>query len=400
VTELSRAGLAQLHDRLAAHVAAGQMPGIAALVARGDDVHVELLGTQSFAAPAPLRRDSIFRIASLTKPVTAVTALTLVEDGTLRLDDPIDDLVPELANRRVLRAVDAELGDTVPAHRSIAVVDLLTSRMGFGSVMAEDESFPIQRAEAALGLHSISGPPWPPGVLLVDEWIAALGSLPLMHQPGERWLYNTSTQVLGVLIARAAGQELGTVMHERVFGPLGMRDTGFFVPPDKLSRFTTLYSPDAETGELSLTDEPEHSHWSGPPAFPDGSGWLVSTLDDFWAFAATFAPGGASHTQVLGDDTLARMTADHVTPAQRAGMGMFFPDHASWGLGFEVPARGCETRPPPCGVGWDGGTGTSWRTNAHHRTTGILFTQRALTAPGPPPVYDDFWAGVNAAAGI
>jgi len=400
VSGLSRDGVAHMHDLLAAHVARRQMPGLTALVARDDDVHVEVIGTQSFTDPTPLARDSIFRIASLTKPIAAVTALALVEDGTLRLDDPIDGLVPELANRRVLRAIDAELDDTVPARRSIALADLLTFRMGFGSVMAEPDSFPIQRAEAALGLRSIGGPPWPPGPLDVDGWIAALGSLPLMFQPGERWLYNTSAQVLGVLLARAAGTDLGTLMHERIFGPLGMDDTGFFVPPHKLGRFTTFYASDPESGELSVLDEPDHSHWNRPPAFPDASGWLVSTIDDYWKFVAMLAAGGTRDgVRVLTEATVARMSADHVTPAQRAGMEVFFPEHASWGLGMEVPASGSETTPLPCGYGWDGGSGTVWRTNTHHGTTGILLTQRALTSPEPPQVYDDFWTGVTAATG-
>src|SRR5262249_2398289 len=201
---------------------------------------VEVLGTPSFTDPTPLGRDAIFRIASLTKPITAVTALTLVEDGTLRLDDPIDDLVPELANRRVLRAIDAELDDTEPARRALTVADLLTFRMGFGTVLAPPASYPIQRAEAELGLRSIGGPPWPPGPLDVDGWIKALGSLPLMYQPGERWLYNTGAQVLGVVIARATGRDVGTVMRERVLDPLGMVDTGFFVPADRLHRLTTF----------------------------------------------------------------------------------------------------------------------------------------------------------------
>jgi CubicO group peptidase (beta-lactamase class C family) len=399
MTGLSRAGLARLHDLLAAHVDEGQMPGLVALVAQGDRVHLEVIGTPAFTEARPLARDAIFRIASLTKPVTAVTALTLVEDGTLRLGDPIDDLVPELAGRRVLRAIDAELDDTVAAQRAITLRDLFTFCMGFGTVLAPPGTYPIQHAEAALGLQSIGGPPWPPGPHDVDGWIKALGSLPLVCQPGERWMYNTSAQVLGVVIARAAGKELPTVMRERVFEPLGMVDTGFFVPAGKLHRLTTFYAPDLDTGALRVLDEPTASWWSRPPAHPDASGWLVSTIDDYWAFVSMLAHGGSHKgTRVLTDESVARMTRDHLVPAQRVDAGVFFPEHASWGLGMEVPARGFETRPLPCGYGWDGGSGTSWRTNAHHGVTGILFTQRAMTSPEPPRVFDDFWAGVNAAA--
>src|SRR5207253_3960312 len=214
------------------------------LVAWGDDVHVDAIGTPSFDDDAPLQRDALFRIASLTKPITAVATMTLVEEGVLGLDEPIDELVPELADRRVLRAIDAELDDTVPANRPITLEDLLSYRSGFGTVMAPPGSYPIQRAEAALGLQSIGGPPWPPVAHDVDGWIGALGSLPLMAQPGERWLYNTAGQVLGGLLARACGRDLASVLRERIFEPLGMVDTGFTVPTEALSRLTTFYVPD------------------------------------------------------------------------------------------------------------------------------------------------------------
>ena len=206
--QLSKSGLGRLHDSMAAHVGPGQLPGMMTLVASGDDVHIDAIGTPSFDDDTPLARDAILRIASLTKPIAAVAALSLVEEGRLRLEDPIDELVPELANRRVLRAIDADLDDTVPANRPITVEDLLSYRLGFGSVMAPPGSYPIQREEDKLGLQSIGGPPWPPVTHDVDGWIGALGSLPLLYQPGEQWLYNTSGQVLGVLLARACGQDL------------------------------------------------------------------------------------------------------------------------------------------------------------------------------------------------
>jgi CubicO group peptidase (beta-lactamase class C family) len=150
----------------------------------------------------------------------------------LRLDQPVEDLLPELAHRRVLRAIDGELDDTVAADRPITLEDLLSFRFGFGSVMAPPDSYPIQRAEAELGLQSIGGPPWPPVPHDVDGWMAGLGSLPLMYQPGDQWLYNSSAQVLGVLLARAAGKDVEAVMRERIFEPLAMPDTGFTVPAD------------------------------------------------------------------------------------------------------------------------------------------------------------------------
>jgi CubicO group peptidase (beta-lactamase class C family) len=383
---------------MAAHVAAGRVPGLVTLVAYGDDVHIDTIGTPSFVDDTPLVRDAIFRIASLTKPITAVATMSLVEEGLLRLEQPIQELVPELADRRVLRAIDAELDDTVPAKRPITLEDLLSYRFGFGSVMAQPGSYPIQRAEAELGIRSIGGPPWPPVAHDVDGWIGALGSLPLMYQPGERWLYNSSAQVLGVLLARACGRDLESVLRERIFEPLGMSDTGFTVPTGQLRRFTTFYRPDPQNGELSVFDDPAHSWWSTPPSFPDASGWLVSTIDDYWSFVSMLLAGGTGKGErILSPETVALMTTDRLTAPQRDASTLFFGEHGSWGLGLLVPATGSSDQPLPCGIGWDGGTGTTWRSNPRSGVTGILFTQRAATSPVPTPLVEDFWAGVKAA---
>jgi CubicO group peptidase (beta-lactamase class C family) len=395
---LSKDGLAGLHDSMAAHVADGLLPGLITLVASGEDAHVDTIGRPAFATDAPLARDAIFRIASLTKPITAVAAMSLVEEGRLRLEDPVDDLLPELANRRVLRAIDAELDDTVPAERPITLEDLLSFRLGFGSVMAPPGSYPIQRAEAELGLQSIGGPPWPPVAHDVDSWIGALGTLPLMYQPGERWLYNSGSQVLGVLLARASGRDLETMLRERIFEPLGMADTSFTVSPEQLRRLTTAYQPDPQTGRPLVLDDPAQSWWSTPTSFPDASGWLVSTIDDYWAFVSMLLAGGAGRGErILSPATVSLMTADRLTPSQRDASAMFLGEHGGWGLGMEVPAAGSPDAPLPCGIGWDGGTGTVWRSSLRSGVTGILFTQRATTSPVPSQLVADFWSGVNAA---
>ena len=305
--------------------------------------------------------------------------------------------LPELAQRQVLRAIDRELDDTVAAHRSITVEDLLSFRFGFGSVMAAPGTYPIQRAEAALGLQSIGGPPWPPVAHDVDSWIAALGSLPLMHQPGDQWLYNTSAQVLGVLLTRATGTDVETVMRERIFEPLAMHDTGFTVPADQLSRLTTAYRSDPERSELVVLDDPASSWWSTPPSFPDASGWLISTINDYWSFVSMLLAGGTGRGQrILSPESVALMTTDRLSGAQREASVIFLGEHLGWGLGLATPARG-STAALPCGFGWDGGTGTTWRSHAQRGVTGILFTQRAADSPAPPPVVNDFWTAVNAA---
>jgi CubicO group peptidase (beta-lactamase class C family) len=320
--------------------------------------------------------------------------MILVDEGVLRLDAAVDQWLPELADRRVLRSLDAELDDTVPADRPITVDDLLTFRLGFGTMMVAPGTYPIQRAEAELRLMTL-GPPWPPTPHTPDEWIAAFGTLPLMHQPGERWLYNTGSQVLGILVERVAGEPLEDVMRDRLFEPLGMTDTAFSVSPDRLDRFTAAYAVTSSTGELKVLDGIEGSYWSEPPALPSAAGWLVSTIDDFWAFVQLLLGKGAfGGRRILSEASVAAMLTDHLSAEQRAGNEILLGPDGGWGYGLRVPAAGAPSAPPDrggYGYGWDGGTGTTWRTDPDNDLTCILFTQRAMTSPAPPEVFTDFW---------
>ncbi|HEX3334489.1 MAG TPA: serine hydrolase domain-containing protein [Acidimicrobiales bacterium] len=385
------AGLARWGDRLAARVASGEVPGLAALVACGDDVHVEVLGSPALDDPAPLRRDAIFRIASLTKPIAAAGAMALVDDGVLSVADPAEKFVPELAGRRVLRSLESALDDTVPAERPITIEDLLTFRLGFGSVMAAPGTYPIQAAEAELGLMTL-GPPWPPPPFGSDEWIARFATLPLMEQPGATWRYNTGAQVLGIVLERAGGQSLEDFLRARLFDPLGMVDTSFFVPKEKRDRFTTAYYPDPQTGALALFDPPEGGWWDEPAAMGNAAGMLVSTLDDYWAFVAMLLAGGRHEGErVLSAASVEEMTRDHTTAAQRAAAAPFLAERIGWGYCMAAPAPGPGERPVPYGFGWNGGTGTVWTSDRERRLTGILLTQRALMSPEPPALFVDFW---------
>ncbi len=328
---LTPGGIEALDAALNRHVARGSIPGLVALVASGDDVHVAALGHKAFGDEEPIGRDAIFRIASISKPISGVAAMLLIEDGAMALGDPVGQWLPELAEPRVLRSLESSLDDTVPAERPITVEDLLSFHMGFGSIMSRG-AYPIWQAESDLGLKTL-GPPWPPPDLTPDEWIARLGQLPLLDQPGTRWRYNTGATVAGVLIERVAGAPLADVMRERVFEPLGMADTGFWVPAGKMGRFTTFYAPGDE-GELHVVDRPG-GWWSAPPKLPDAAASLVSTVDDLWAFAAMLASGGGD---LLSAESVRLMTADRMTARDRAENQVFVGDHGGWGLMMAVPS--------------------------------------------------------------
>ena len=384
-TGLTDDDVESVHRSLVRHVERGEVPGLVALVARGSEVHVEAIGHKAFGDSEPIERDAIFRIASVTKPIAGVAAMLLVQEGAMALDEPIGRWMPELADPRVLRSLGSELDDTVPADRPITVEDALSFHLGFGCIMVPG-TYPVQHAEAELGLKTL-GPPWPPPDLTAEEWLAGLSSLPLLDQPGTTWRYNTGASVAGILIERVAGAPIADVLQERVFEPLGMADTGFFVPSDKLGRFTTFYRPDQETGELQVFDEPP-GWWSRPPKMADAASGLVSTVDDLWAFASMMAAGGGD---LLAPESLRAMTRDRMTAQERADNTILVGDHSGWGLMISVPAGDGRTGVPG-GFGCDGGTGTSWRTDTKAGVTGILLTQRMATSPVPPALITDFWS--------
>jgi CubicO group peptidase (beta-lactamase class C family) len=391
MTGLSKPRLARMHRALSGYVEREEMPGLVALVSRHDDVHVETLGTMSFGRPAPMRRDTIFRIASLAKPVTAVAAMMLVEECKIRLDDSIEPWLPELANRRVLRSLSSQLDDTVPALRPITVRDLLTYRMGLGSVMAMPDTYPIQTLIREYRIGG-DGPPLPTQAPATDEWLRRLGSLPWIAQPGERWMYHVSGDVLGVLIARVSGQSLGTFLRERIFDPLGMRDTAFHVPADKIDRLPACYFFDRRTNTLNVYDDPADSSWLPEPPFESGGGGLVSTVDDYFAFSRMMLNEGRhGFEHLLSRATIELMTSDQLTPEQRAGSDIFFGSHRSWGFGMAVDIARNEIYRSPGRFGWDGGLGTSAYTDPAEGLIGILMTQRMMESPEPPKVFTDFW---------
>jgi CubicO group peptidase (beta-lactamase class C family) len=385
--------LERIHDVLRREVDAGRLPGAVGLVSRRGEEHVVAIGSLAFDHGAPMGRDTIFRLASNTKPITAVATMTLVEECRLRLDDPVDEWLPELANRRVLRSPGSPLDDTVPANRPITVRDLLTYRCGYGEVLALAAGSPIHRAfiEARLPLASwpFAGTP--------DDLMKRLGALPLASQPGERWLYHMSGEILGVLIARVSGKSLGSFLRERIFEPLGMKDTDFSVPESKLDRLPPCYCTDPSTGKTAVQDEPRTGIYARPPIFEGGAGGLVSTADDMLAFGRMMLLGGSkARERILSRTAVALMTTDHLTAEQKASSPFFphFWETVGWGLGLGIITRRCDVGRSPGAFGWDGAFGTSCWIDPAEDLVGVLMIQRAPATLAYPAIIGDFWTSV------
>jgi len=383
---LNKGGLDRFGAVAASHVSDDNVPGLVALVAQGDEVHVEAIGTLAIGG-RPVERGSLFRIASTTKPITAAAALALVREGLFELDEPVDRLLPELANRRVMRRMDGPLNDTVPAVGPVTVRGLLTFTFGFGMALQmfmATEPWPVVAAATQAGLATI-GPPQPDAFVDPDTWIAHFGELPLLAQPGEQWLYNTGSHVLSVLCARAAGMSYDDVLRTRIFEPLGMPDTSFYT--EDVLRLATAYQP---TADGNVIWDPPDGQWSRPPAFYDGAAGLVSTVDDLLAFARMLLRRGEP---VLTADQVREMSRDHLTAPQRE-FGMAFLGGRGWGLGTSVVLDG----PWAGAIGWDGGLGTSFLVHPERDLAVIVLTQRMFDTAQAPAVHTDLQlAGLTAA---
>ncbi|MEU7169774.1 serine hydrolase domain-containing protein [Streptomyces morookaense] len=394
----SEAGLRRLREGLTRHVESGKIPGLVALISRGEETHVEAIGTMRHDGGTPMRRDTIFRMASTTKPVAVAAAMVLLDECRLRVDDPVDQWLPELADRQVLKRPDGPLDDTVPARRPITVRDLLTSTFGLGLDMTAMGS-PMMGALFERKIYGENG--WLLPAVEPDEWMSRLGTLPLMYQPGERWQYNISNDVLGVLVARVTGQSFETFLRERIFAPLGMKDTGFHVPADKIDRLPPLYAPDPQTGAFTVEDPAGGGHHSRPPAFQSGGGGLDSTVDDYHAYFRMLLNGGMHGNQrILSRAAVELMTTNRLPAEQLAaretlarnavhlayGQGQ----HGGWGFGMAV--RTYRGDYAPIGqFGWDGGSGTTTYGDPHNQLVGILLTQVGMSTPDSARAINDFW---------
>ncbi len=324
------------------HIARGTAPGISVTTGTpGGDIETITAGD--------LAADAIVRIQSMTKPVTAVAALRMVQDGRLGLDDPIEAWLPELADRRVLRTPTSSLDDTEPAERPITLRHLLTNTSGYGMMTA-----PCPLQDAMIANRTQAGQE--PVELGAQEWLEAVASLPLAFPPGTGWRYHHSFGLLGILLSRVAGGPLEGHLRESLFEPLGMADTGFVVPQEDAHRLPAAHRHDRD-GALVQSEPAGAGFYVAPAAFDLSHAELVSTAADYSAFAHMLADGGRHGGRtILDPGLLSQLRTDQVPDAAKAADSFFpgFWDGTGWGWGVSVLTSG-----PHAGrYGWSGGLGT------------------------------------------
>ena len=375
-------GLGAIAPALQQVVDAGDLAGAVTLIWRkGEIVRVDTVGHRDLEAKAPMQRDTLFRIASMTKPVTSVAALMLIEEGRLALEDPITKWLPEFSGMRVLKDAAGPLDETYPAARDITVEDLMTHRAGLA--YAFSSVGPIAQAhEDALG--SPLGTPLTP-----DEWLKALGELPLSYPPGQQFHYSHATEVLGFLIARIEGRPLGEVLKARIFRPLGMNDTDFWCPPEKRGRMAKLYKLGDEPGSLEDVSLP---HVDAQPVYEAGGGGLISTADDYLKFARMLlGKGEVDGVRLLKRETVERMIANRLTDAQRKlpFLGMPFWLSQGFGLGVSMIVDPVAHQWLGAGstgsFGWPGAFGTWWQADPAQDLIAIYLIQDSMPL-GPEAV--------------
>jgi CubicO group peptidase (beta-lactamase class C family) len=379
-TGFSKKRLKRLTQAMACYLDRGDVVGVQTLIyRRGREAHSDVIGWQDDVARKKLRGNTIFRIASMSKPITSVAALMLVEEGRIRLDDPIDPWIPELADRRVMRDPAGAVDDTDASPRPITILDLFTHMSGLPSTLANVEG-PIVQAmsglASGLGLRSNIG---------VEPWLKKLGELPLVYAPGQRMNYGFSTDVLGFLVGRASGMPFSDFLRTRLFEPLGMEDTAFFVPEDKLDRLSINYAIDFATGKRVLDDHSSDSRWAIEPSVPSGAGGLVSTADDYMKFARMLLDGGkVDGTRILSRKTIDLMTSNFLTPEQRR---MPFFGYDMWsGRGFGLGVSIVDNLAGMNGLssigqyGWNGAFGTCWFNDPREDMAAIMMIQMLVGA--------------------
>jgi CubicO group peptidase (beta-lactamase class C family) len=373
---VSASSFSEVWAVLDGQVQAGRFPGYAAAVRHADHTELRTGGRTALGGSTPMRPDTVFRIASLSKIVGAALMLRLAGTGAFGLESEVSRWLPELASPRVLSRPDAELSDTVPAERPIVVRDLLTFTFGLGFVL---DDCPLSRAMTERGL--MPGPE--EAQVGPDELMSRYATLPLAYQPGERWLYHTGAQLMGVLASRALGRPLSSLLAEYVTEPLGMASTGF-VAAD-VSRVAASYRPGPSGLEQ---DDPGNAAVGEPPAFESLGGGLVSTVEDYLSFLTAFL----LPTSVLDAQTIRLMTGDSLTQGQRRGVEELMGPGVSWGMGVGLDLERVRPWMRPGRFWWNGGSGTTACVDPGNDLAAVLMTQRRMaSATGD---FDDFWRAV------
>lgn len=348
---------------------------------RGDLLQINEIGFRDVEAKLPMQHDTLFRIASMTKPVTVAAAMTLIEQGKLALSDPVARWLPELSDMRVLIDPNGPLDQTVLAARPITIEDLMTHRSGLAYSFSV--TGPISRAYAQVSLRQDS-----------DEWLAEIARLPLLHQPGEKLTYSQSTDVLGIALSRVEGKSLQTVLDERIFQPLGMSDTGFFVAPEKRERAATMYRLDEQSGLAHDAMGPVPVR---EPRFSQGGAGLISTAPDYLRFARMLLGGGeVDGVRVLRNESVDLMRTDRLTAEQKRQPFLGAPFWVGRGFGLNLsvvtdPARSTQLFGPGGlgAFGWPGAYGTWWQADPANELIIIYLIQN----------YPDLTAAAAAVAG-
>jgi CubicO group peptidase (beta-lactamase class C family) len=382
---LSATRLSALTNAMQGYAERGEVAGVVSMVwRRGEIGYFEALGLRDEAMQMPMERDTLFRIASMTKPVTSAAILMLIEEDRLAFDTPISLWLPELAAPRVLRDPAGPLDDTEPAKAPLTVLDLLTHRAGFAYHFTS--TGPLAEAYAAafngFEAHGDNG-----------AWLARIAGLPLMFQPGSRWHYGIATDVLGVLIERVSGMPLGEFFRTRIFEPLGMRDTAFWVPDAQLPRLATAYGVEPGTQRRVVEDHPSASRWADPARFQSGGGGLVSTALDYLQFAQLLlGRGRVGETRLLSHRSVDLMRSNFLTRDQRRlpAFGHVLWAGQGFGLGLSVvddPAQQLALGYRSLGsFGWPGAFGTSWFADPVEELIGLMLIQRRGVEPFPMSV--------------
>lgn len=365
-------GLERVTAVLDRYIEAGEIAGAVSLIyRRGAVAHVSARGLQDIDAGTPMTRDTIFGLASMTKPVTAVAAMMLVEEGRIGLDEPVDRWLPELADRKVLDDPNGPLDEVHDAPRAITLRDLLRYTMGLGfpewSGISADA--PISRAFVDMRGGGGTG----------DDYLQRLGALPLAYAPGERFVYHTPSMVAGVLISRVAGMPLGQFLQARIFDPLGMPDTGFWIPAEKRARLATYYRAGDEPGTLVPVAD-NRTRYAAPPAFPSAGGGLASTVDDYLRFARMLlGQGELDGVRLLSRESVELMTTDQMPADPRRNFFIFenFWRDAGFGLGFQIQTRDQDPGPSAGSFWWHGATGVQWTVDPREDLIYLRFIQRS-----------------------